>query len=674
MHPIRLRQWGAVLLLMGSVASLVGALLQSGRAVDLQGPGALVSTAGAQVWVGVDGELWRLGADGRWIDARPLQALGLPGAPSTLNRLPDGGVVATVRDDPTLYLLDPERAAVRGTVQPQWPAALARHGGRAINLAWHADGRIAIATGGGHAVALFDAQGRFLARTPPDLYRFTNGLWWAGDELWTTDTNRTELKRLDGRTLALRETVSLDAGPAARYLGPARAHPAEAGRVALIRFRNGMIHGRVTVLDGVDAPAERPLPQAQPFAPVDVDWLGDEVLASDGDGHRLLRIDAATGLARDFGDGLVRERLAQGLQARARHWLAWKLGLAMAAGLLLAGFGLAWQAQRLQRRTDPAAAPLDLAYLGTPRLPFGQQFGLSVRVLGPWLLALLPVAALQFVDARSLGLGRHAWLALLATVGIGVLVALGVLQRRQARLAEDPAFEPLFNAQAVRRLDPGRGLRGALRPDETVLETMLWFSPTLRWLVLTDLRLLCFVATLRDHRLEWAFPRAALGPAAYRTRAASWWSRGLAALLGHQGRLALVLPDGRRLQGRVVAPTVARRLVAELEDPGARSRSATLPVAGPRRAGSGPGPRVAALLSLLVPGLGQWLQRRAAVGLMLFLAWAMFVGFVALPLLLDAWAPRYEVPATRVLGIVATWVTAAAVAAWDAWRMAPRSP
>lgn len=674
MRSIQRRQWAAVVLLLCSVAALVWALRQSDHAVRIQGPGALVSTANGEVWVGVDDELWRLSADGHWIGAQPLQALGLPAAPATLNRHPAGGVVATVRDDPTLYLLDPARATVQRTVQPQWPTQLARHGGRAIHLALHADGRIAIATGGGHAVALFDAQGRWLARTAPDLYRFTNGLWWVGDELWTTDTNRTQLKRLDGHTLALRDTVSLDDGPAARYLGPARAHAGDAGRVALIRLRNGMTQGQVTVLEGADGPRERPLPQAHAFAPVDVDWLGDDVLASDSASHQLLRIDAVSGQARVFGDGPVRERLARGLQARAGHWLAWKLGLVAAAGLLLVGFVLAWQAQSLQRKARHAARPIDLAYLGTPSLPRRLQFRLSVRLLAPWLLLLVPLAGLQFVDARALtGLDRSTWRVALVFVALSLVAAMAWLQRRQVRLSEDPEFEPVFNAQAMRRLDRGLGLREALRPDETVLETLLWFSPTLRWLVLTDLRLLCFVATLKDHRLEWAYPRAALGPATYLPRAPSRWWRWLGAVVANgRGWLQLVLPDGRSLQGRVVAPTVARRIVGELQDPGARSRSAALPLGAPPRAGSGPGPWVAATLSLLVPGLGQWLQRRAAVGLLLFTSWAMFVSFVAVPLLLAAWTPRYEVPTLQVLRVLAAWMLVAAVAAWDAWRLALR--
>jgi hypothetical protein len=337
---------------------------------DRRRQAALVTTPAGEVWVGVDDRLWRLGPDGDLRHDDTLAALGLPGAPSNLHRHPNGGIVASVRDHATLFVLDPATARVRGRIQPQWPADLARHGARAINLALHPDGRIAIATGGGHTVALFDADGRFIARSAPDLYRFTNGLWWVGDTLWTTDTNRSQLKRLDGRTLALQQTVTLDAAQAARYLGPARLHPTAAERVALIRFHNGMTRGRMAVLDGS---SERPLPQATVIEPIDVDWFNDDVVVTDGASHQLLRVDGTSGLARPWADGRARQKLAQGLMQRDRLLLHWKLGLVAAAGLFMVALALAWHAQQLQQQSDDQARPIDLSYLGTPRLTRGQR-------------------------------------------------------------------------------------------------------------------------------------------------------------------------------------------------------------------------------------------------------------------------------------------------------------
>ena len=301
-----------------ALAALAGALWSSDRAAQIQGPVTLVATAGGVLWVGADERLWRVGADGTLRHDDDLRALGVPGTPATLTRLPQGGVVASVRHDPTLYLLDAASARVVGRIRPQWPAELAEHGSRAIHVALHPDGRIAIATGGGHAVALFAADGRFIARTAPGFYRYTNGLWWAGDALWTSDTNRTQLKRLDGGTLALQETVQLEAGHGTRFLGPAREHARRPDRVAIVRYANGMTVGRVAVVEG-QPPQERALDGAGVFEPHDVDWLGDDVVATDGRSHRVLRIAAdGGGLAVPFGGAEVQRRIDAGLAERAR--------------------------------------------------------------------------------------------------------------------------------------------------------------------------------------------------------------------------------------------------------------------------------------------------------------------------------------------------------------------
>ena len=187
---------------IGAVLGSVQATLRSGA---LQGPQALLVTPAAEVWLGVDHDLWRITAQGQLRDVTPVAAIGLPGAPANLVRVPGAGVVATVRGDPILYFLDTATARVTRTLLPQWPADLASHGKRAINLAFDAQGRLAVATGGGDAVALFDAEGRFLARTPPGTYQFTNGLWWNEAGLWTTDTNRYTLRLLDRETMQERK-------------------------------------------------------------------------------------------------------------------------------------------------------------------------------------------------------------------------------------------------------------------------------------------------------------------------------------------------------------------------------------------------------------------------------------------------------------------------------------
>lgn len=150
----RLLQALAVAGLLGAIALVLAAIHATLRAGEILGPGALVRTASGEVWLQVDRELWRLDAQGHRMQTLPVLALGLPGPPSHLVRHPSGAVVATVRDEPALYRLDASSARVAGTIAPQWPDDPARHASRAIDVAFASDGRVAIATGGGHAVAL----------------------------------------------------------------------------------------------------------------------------------------------------------------------------------------------------------------------------------------------------------------------------------------------------------------------------------------------------------------------------------------------------------------------------------------------------------------------------------------------------------------------------------------
>lgn len=542
-------QWAAVALMLAAAAAWALALQAASRAIEVLGPSALLTTAAGEVWIGVDDRLWRASAQGTLRHDDALAALGLPRAPANLVQAPDGRIVATVRDDATLYLLDPLSAKVTGTLQPQWPADIARHGGRAINLAFHADGRFAIATGGGHLVALFGPQGAFLGRTAPETYRYTNGLWWQGDALWTTDTNRFLLKRLDPTTLAVAATLTLPEGTGGRFLGPARGRPGNDGPMAaLVRFENGMTLGRVAVVarDGRETRLAHPT-----FEPRDLAWLGDEIIATDGLTRRVLRWGADGSARPPFGDDALRERLQDGGrqrdadQQRAR-WLR-----VLAAALCLAALAAALQARRVEGRARDALAPLDLSRLGTPQLPPAELTRRQLQVFGPWGWLLLPLGLFQAVSGLVPRGVPGAVAALLALCAAGALVAwLGWRHRR--RLMQSPRCEPVFNHFAMQRLAGEDTLRAALREGEWVLETFMWARPPrLRWTVLTSERLLQFRNGFGGWKLETALARGSIAKARLKG-----------------DRLALQLADGSLLKGRVTALTVAQRVAQALGAPG----------------------------------------------------------------------------------------------------------
>jgi hypothetical protein len=333
----------AIASLSAVIALVAISLLAGWRAAGTTGPAAVGVTPGGDVWMGIGPELWRVSAQGGLREAVPAKSLGLPGPPANLLRHPDGHMLATVRHDASLYVLDPATARVVRKVTPQWPADLLPFASNAVNLAVAQDGRVAIATGRGDTVALFDADGRFLARTPEGTYLFTNGLWWEGDSLWTTDTNRFALRRLDGRTLAVQQSVALPADDAARFLGPARPAPDQVDALAaLIRFRNGMTVGRV-VLVGRDG-RERAASDAGDSQPVDLDWLGDKVLVTDGGAFEVRAWNARSDAPVAFGDPALQERLRQLRRTRSRLQAVHDVGLAASVALLLVALLLARRA------------------------------------------------------------------------------------------------------------------------------------------------------------------------------------------------------------------------------------------------------------------------------------------------------------------------------------------
>ena len=659
----------------------IHAMLAAGR---MLGPSALLVAPNGTVWIGVDQQLWRATPDGRLIDTADLAALGLPGAPANLLRHPDGAVVATVRDDATLYFLDPVTAKVIRTQRPAWPQDLADHGGRAINLAFHPDGRIAIATGGGHAVALFDGQGRFLARTAPGTYEFTNGLWWVGEALWTTDTNRLQLKRLDGRSLQTRESVALASPGREIYLGPARVHPQAGGgqapMAALMRFANGMIRGHVVAVstDGVKTEFRH----SAPTEPGDMDWQDGRLLMTDRLSMSILRWTPQGQALAPFGDSGLQERLRRHREAREALKSRYALALRVGIPVFLLAFALAaWAQWQEQGTKHKGGSALDLSALGTPFIDTGALVKLGLKAYGP-VLALFPIMLGLMSKPVALGAREHFGQggALVLFTAVMILVALMVpwLVRRSHRLAQRQEYEPLFNRQAMLRLRSADAVSLGLEEGERVLEAIILRGWDFRWVLLTDRRLLMYPLTLSRPRLKSAYRIAEIAGAsteagAFRKPgAAAWLQRMFNSNIGALAPgLSVALLDGKLISGAVMAPTVAARMAERLNRQAARPASppgaATTPVASLARAH-----RLRrvweTLASALVPGLGQWAQRRRSTALALFVPWLSLVLFVTVPLVWVLAGPRAAVAPDEPLLIGLLHLLLSGLAALDAWR------
>ena len=692
---------GAALLL--AILLLAFSLWSGMRASAITGPEALVVTPRGEVWVGVGRELWRASADGHLKAALPLSAVNLHAPPASLVRHPDGHIVASIRGDAGLYVLDPDTARVTGVIVPRWPADLESKGRDASNVAFAPDGRFAIATGGGHTVALFDPHGAFLARTAPDTYRFTNGLWWSDDELWTTDTNRFALRNLDAHTLAVKRSASLPDEDPARFLGPARVSLESDPRVALIRLRNGMIQGRVAIVraDGT----EKPLPSLDEFEPIDVEWLGDELLATDGASMTIRRWSADGHVADDFGDADFAQRLRQIVHTRAMLWKAHDASLRVGVVLFVIGFALALAFKRAEARMPPearasgarASHPIDLSQLGTPRPGAFARRKLSLRYFWP-LMAVLLVSLVPRIDPF------HRWLhaatphdpaarlAVLAAYLVGVLVVALSLVRAYARRSRNPEFEPVLNALAVLRLRRATPATLPLADGERVIETFMFRHVAtddrgrfrrggsgLRWGVCTDRSLRLYGGSGASQWLDLDIPLGDIVQVVARPPVAlgsgRWTAARNAARQARGGWLGLTLADGRVVEGLIVVLPLHARLAQRLEAVAAANAAnagaAPPPADAPRAPAPvtrGPTRAQAALASLVLPGFGQWWQRRPGMGLVLFLPWAVLLLSRTIPVLWTVLGTRADVSKQTVAGTLALQAGYALLAAWDAWQ------
>jgi len=678
----------AVALLMVAIAALALAIHASMRKVHILGPSALVGLPDGSMWLGVGRELWHLDAGGELQKKVPADAGGQSLPPSNLVRHPSGDLVVSYRGDNTLYFLDPATAQVRRRLQPRWPADLAEYSNRVIALAFAADGRLAVSTGGGHAVALFDPEGRFLARTAEGTYQFTNGLWWTSGSLWTTDTNRFDLVELNPADLTERRRVHLQNSQLpGTFLGlaipPSPTRDAAAPLATVVRLLNGMELGHMA--DVFPDGTQQAFPTPPGFEPRGLHWRANDLLVVDGTDWHVWRFDPQHRALTPFGSPAVQTELTSLLDERSSLEQRYRLGLFAAVVLFCLGLGAAVWAQRLETRLQAPAAGHNLSRLGTPPLSDWQTIRDSLR-LEWWLWAFFPAYLLldaitsQLSDAMAV---HGSWpnqvaKVVLFVLKLGIGVSLLVALRRRMF---DARRESLGNHAAVARLRKAPGFWDGLHTTEYVQETLLarqQGSVQQRWLVLTNERLFLHAINLRDHSLIGAFPRAQ----AVRCRVVPAKQWRLSAKIWPRHELHIDFRSGESWRLEVSSPVVVARRISDLLSV-ARSRvpdaASNTRVSYPTRA-HGPSNPAAygtawqqVLASLLIPGLGQWMQRRRGTALVLFSLWLLVCVGMAIPVLWTLQGPKAAVDSvTLFLGAVLYPLTPI-VAAWDAWNLRRRT-
>jgi hypothetical protein len=651
------------------------------KSVAIQGPGALQAVGEGTAWLGVDQELWVLDRGGRRTAVRDARALGLSQAVSNIALAPANQALLTSRGDPFWRLVDRATLAPVRTIRPQWPAEFGDNFRRAIHLAVAPDGDVAVATGGGHAVLLFDGNGRFKARTVPSTYRFTNGLWWSPEGWWTTDTNRFALHLLDAQTLAVKTSVPLRAEPRGYpFLAEAQAsqglplpgtQQAPLATLTRVGFLMEPGHAVDVFPDGSQVLFNKtPLAQLR-----DMSWFDGHLLLVDGASFTVQRFGPDRIAEGEFGDAAVRAELRRRLADR-EFWrtLGSRHALLVAALLLLAGIGayarhkrlvaLAVGAQREGGKVVPPAAPLRERALQRLWI-YGVPVAARLLVIGLALLVLYPRLRSWTPGPAPTHLVREVSF-LLSCVFASVLPVALWQQWRHHRLAAQLKYEPALNHRAIDWLQSHDDFDRVKLEGELPRESVYVGGWRPRWLLVTNRRVLLFAASARERRLQSEWPRRAITDA--RVPALSLWS----AWLRTPPNLVLAFTTGTVLRLHCASGSAARR-VADLlmSSPALPDPFLDLPASGavaPRRWHE-------VLASLAVPGVGQWLQRRFATGTVLFTAATLSTLFLWAPV---AWAlhgPKMDVSGASVALAAAEWLLLVLAAGADAWRFsATRRP
>lgn len=681
----------AGLLMMLTLGLVALAISASTERTEIQGPSALAVLPDGSVWLSVEDALWHLDKDGGRVAVADAATLGVGGRIGNLVVHPNGQLVAQVRNGPSLYFLDPKTGVIRSRFVPQWPEDMKRDGSDAINYAFHDDGRVAIANGGGHAVTLFDAKGVCLARTAPGTYEFTNGLWWKGGSLWTTDTNRQELVELDGGTLAVKSRVRLSTHTGDwQFLGmatPSRGKESIRTRAlplaTIIRFADGMTEGHAT--DVFEDGSQLDYPAANALEPRDIKWRGNELMLVDNASFSIKRYsDNRISLA-DFGDAQVRAELAALLEKRQGPARKYDASLFGAVSVFLIGLALALLARSREKTVTLAGLNIDLTQLGTPRLSGFSLFAATFRLMWPTILGVIVLLeSFDLLDGESAiaGLAPHqAALLGLAVIPLTYLL-IAILQIWNLRRRQEaPETEAIFNLRAVQFLQTDKTFWKLRQPDELPQETLILNRTKggVNWLVLTNLRLLVFVSNLKDRTLVGEYPLKDILRLHFLEPGEMVWRQKLQRFAMSAGALMRMdFRDGTRLDGFSISVQTARRIAAQLQ---AASRAEPtiddmhrmqLDQARPRLAAE----RIRdasrhAIASLLVPGLGQWMQRRTGTAFFFFLAWLCALS-IAVPVAWTLWTRLSSVSTRLILFSAGAYILICALASLDAWKMRER--
>lgn len=663
-----------ILIALMLLASMVfaGLAIHAGeRRAQSWGPRALALAPDGNVWLINDRQLLIAAADGTLKRQVDLAQMGLPGPVNSLAPLPNGGdgirMLAGVIDSPEWLVLDGE-GRVADRFRPQGAGDAIHH---TFHLGTAADGRIAMATSGDHRVLLFDPKGQRLAESPAGLFRYANGIWHEDDAWWVVDTNHGKVQKLNGQSLASEGSIRVPSVGSARF--PALARRSPAGAITLTEMHNDMTRGVVIDVSPDGTLLREYRSRAEAPEPVDLLWLGNELLLIDRDDYSLQLFDAEGSFLRNWG-GTELNEVVRASHAERRHWSNILLGGQIGAAVfgLLALLGYAWWKQR---RTPADRAEAALSTLATPSLAGKEELLGQLRLFWPVGVAMLLLVGVMEVIKRMTaplaGFLKPAiepqWTIIMFALVAPLVVLIPIMLLLVRWLAEKtrlPEHESLLSTRWIRWFQRSSAAHEALDDNEAAREilmvqtSMLFPAFNMNVWLLTDRRLLIFrPGPGNDGKLLAAINRrdcsATIEPA-------TGWRR----FFGGRDTIRVTTRDGRSYAGYAGSPVTAARLAALLGNAKhmstAWSRTSTAPEM------RSPEPATAFVLSLLAPGSAHLMQDRFPLGILLLTIAALLAVLLVGPVLLGWIGQYYDVPTSTGLVSLSMFAAWALMAASDA--------
>jgi TM2 domain-containing membrane protein YozV len=652
--PTRL-QWIAGVSLVVCLLAVVIALQAGSRGAHIQGPREIAAVGPDRLWLVVDDEVLVLDGSGRLVSTFQTSTLGFARSFNTITPMSAGKVLLSTRAHPEWMIADADTGKVTGRLRPQSPEGL-RAIDRTYHLAVAPNGDIAMATSGDHSVLLLDSQGRQKARTRDGLFRYANSVWHTAEGWWVVDTNNHALRLLDLETLAEKTNVRLEMPHSQDvWTGQARPHPAASAErfATLSRMRNGMIVGRVVDVDrqGREQVRYALRDGAEPGALM---WWRDRLIVAESRSFsvRAFRPDGTADA--DFGDAAV----SSALQTRRTEKLAleiarWSL-LALALAGLLVGVWAYWR-DRSRATTSGAQATV-----GTPQVTQSQLLRHSIGAMRGWPGLLLAAFFAIELARPFISRGPLPGVVALLILTWGLFLWLRSLLR-SFRLPEN---EPYANMAAMRLLRQRRMWEPHLEAGEMPQEVLTLVNRGLTWLMLTDRRLLVFKGSALDASLQQAIPRSQIAFGEI-SDDPGWLARLNESLLGMRPqRLALRTLTGEEIAGTVTSPHTAQRIISRL---GLKSAPATAPRIGTAAVADSSSAWRNALLSLIVPGLGQLMLGRPLTAFLLVTTAGISFFFSIFPYLFALFGHRMDISPRFAAIAFASYALSALYSAYDAY-------